>query len=210
GAAGRGARTSGPPSAAARSRERGRCGVRGAGASLLRGGALLPRGRGAAGGGLLRRSLGALLGELLDRDLLRDLLDLLRRSQRHVGGAVGDVRAEAAVLDDDRLLRGRVRAELLERGLRRGAAAGLGLGVDLLGLLEGDREDLLLRLQRAGVGALLQVRAVAAVLGGDLGAVRGGADHARQAQQLQRVLERDGREVHRLQQRAGAGPRQLR
>src|SRR5699024_8152681 len=70
-----------------------------------------------------------------------------------------------------------------------GPAPGLGLGVELLRLLHRDGEQLLLGLQRAGVAALLQVGAVATVLGGDLGAVLGRAHHARQAQQLQRVLE---------------------
>src|SRR5699024_8030139 len=179
-------------------------GVRGPSRSLLRRRALLARGGALGRGLLLGRALRALLGELLDRDLPGDLLDLLGRAQRDVRGAVGDVRAETAVLDHDRLLAGGIGAELLQRGLGRGPAPRLGLGVDLLRLLEGDREDLLLRLQGARVGALLHVRAVAAVLGGDLGAVRRSAHHAGQAQQRRGVLEGDGGEVHRLQQRAGA------
>src|SRR5699024_3537107 len=137
----------------------GHSGPGGVAASLLRGrllrGCLLAgRGGGALGGRLLGRPLRALLGELLDRDLLGDLLDLLGRAQRDVRGAVGDVRAEAAVLDHDRLLAGGIRAELLERGLGGGPAPGLGLGVDLLRLLQGDREDLVLALERARVRAL--------------------------------------------------------
>src|SRR5699024_10034359 len=104
-----------------------------------------------------------------------------RRPQRDVGGAVGDVGPETAILDHDRLLAGGVGAQLLQRGLGGGPAPGLGLGVELLRLLHRDGEQLLLGLQRAGVAALLQVGAVATVLGGDLGAVLGRAYHARQA-----------------------------
>ena len=120
-----------------------------------------------------------------------DRLGLVVLAQRRVGLAVGDVGAEPAVLDHDRLAADTGSApSSLQRRRRRGAAALLGLGVDRQRLLEGDVEELLLGRQRARVGALLQVRAVAAVLRGDLARRSGvGADDARQRQQLQRVVE---------------------
>ena len=97
--------------------------------------------------------------------------------------------------------RDRVLAELAQRRGRGGAAAALlGLGQDRGGLVEGDREQLLLGLDRARVGALLDVRAVAAVLRGDVLAVEL-AERARQRQQLLGLLEGDRVERHRLEQR---------
>ena len=75
--------------------------------------------------------------------------------------------AEPAVLDLDRLAADRVGLELLERARRR-AGAVLRLREELERPGEVDVEDLVLARERAGVGALLQVRAVAAVLRGDL------------------------------------------
>src|SRR5581483_6429070 len=91
-----------------------------------------------------------------------------------VGLAVGDVGAEAALLDGDRLAADRVGAELLERRFGGGgAAAPLGLGEDRQRAGEVDREQVRLRLERSGVAALLDVGAVAPVLGGDLDTVGG-------------------------------------
>jgi hypothetical protein len=67
--------------------------------------------------------------------------------QGRVGLAVGDVRAEPAVLDDDRPPRHGVVAELGQRRLGRGPPALLGLRVDRERLLEGDVEQLLLGLE---------------------------------------------------------------
>src|SRR5690606_25646618 len=100
---------------------------------LLRGGLL---GGGLLGGRLLRGRLArsALLGPL--RTLVREQLDGLVEGDRldrevprqgAVGLAVGDVGAETAVLDDDRLARGRVLAELAQRRRRRLTPAPLGL-----------------------------------------------------------------------------------
>ena len=114
--------------------------------------------------------------------------------------AVGDVGAEATVLDDDRLLADGVDAELLERGRGGTSAVGLGLGVDDAGLGLGQREQLLLGLDRAGVGALLEVGPVAAVLRRDLLAVLARADDPRERQELDRVVERQRVELHRLEQ----------
>ena len=86
---------------------------------------------------------------------------------RRVRLAVGHVRAEAAVLDLDRLAADGVRLELLERA-RGAACAVFGLGVHGQRLVERDVEELVLALQRPGVGALLEVRTVPAVLGRDL------------------------------------------
>ena len=79
-----------------------------------------------------------------------------------------------------------------------------GLGVDGLGLLQSDGEDLLFAAQGARVGALLEVRPIASVLSGDLGAVGGRAHHAWQGEQLESIVEGDGLEIHRLEQAGGA------
>ncbi|MPM17748.1 hypothetical protein SDC9_64147 [bioreactor metagenome] len=155
-------------------------------------------------GGLPRRgALGPLLGEQLGAPLRGQRFQDVGPAQRRVGLAVGDVRPEPAVLDHHRLAGDRVGAQLLERRLGRGPATLLGLGVDRLGLGQRDGEDLVLRPQRAGIGALLQVRAVAAVLRGDLRAVLGGADRTRQGEQLERIVEGDRLQVHRGEQRGG-------
>src|SRR5690606_37660611 len=158
---------------------------------LLRGGLL--------GGRLLRGRLArsALLGPL--RTLVREQLDGLVEGDRldrevprqgAVGLAVGDVGAETAVLDDDRLARGRVLAELAQRRRRRLTPALLGLGVQREGLLEGDGEHRLLVGQGPRVGALLEVRPVPPVLRRDLLARRRvDAHHAWQREQLEGVLE---------------------
>ena len=67
-----------------------------------------------------------------------------------------------------------------------------------------DREELLLRLERARLLALLDERAVAAVPRDDLLAVLRNADDPRQLEQAQRVLERHRVERHRLEERCGA------
>ena len=79
----------------------------------------------------LRRALAspgrlrAPLGEELDRALERERLDVVAAPQARVRLAVGDVRAEAAVLDDDRLAADGVRAELAQRRRAPAAAAPL-------------------------------------------------------------------------------------
>src|SRR5690606_34147816 len=125
------------------------------------GGRLLGRGllrRRLLGGRLLRRGLGAALGQQLRGALVGDRLHLVALAQRGVGLPVGDVGAEPAVLDHHLLPGRRVGAEFAQRRGGGAAAALLGLGEELLGLLQGDREHLLLGLQGAAVGALLQVR----------------------------------------------------
>ena len=114
----------------------------------------------------------AALGEQLGGALEGDRLDGVVLAEGGVVLAVGDVLAEAAGLHDHRLPGDRVVAELLQRRRGGGPAALLGLGVDRQRLVEGDREQLLLGVERAGVGALLEVRPVAAVLRGDLLAAR--------------------------------------
>src|SRR6476646_1279886 len=84
-----------------------------------------------------RRTLGALLGEQLVAPLGGDGRRVVVLAERRVRLAVGDVRAEAAVLDDDGLAADGVGAELLERRRRRGPPALLGLGVDRERLVEG-------------------------------------------------------------------------
>ena len=137
-------------------------------------------------GGLLGGTLGAALGEELGGALDGDRVDRVLLAEGGVVLAVGDVLPEAALLDHDRRTGDGVGAELLERRGGGGTAALLGLGVDRERLVEGDVEDLGLGLQRARVGALLQVGPVATVLGGDLLALGVGADHAGQREQLAR------------------------
>ena len=109
---------------------------------------------------------------------------VLPARHRDVRLAVGDVGAEAAVLDPDRLAADRVRVELLQRA-RGPARAVLRLREQLEGAGQVDREDAVLVGQRAGVGALLQVRPVPAVLRRDrLAALGVVPDRARQVEQL--------------------------
>ena len=156
-----------------------------------------------------RRALGAALGQQLGGPLEGHRLDRVVLAEGGVELAVGDVLAEATGLDHDRLPGDRVVAELLERRRRGGPATLLGLRVDLQRLLERDREQLVLGVDGPAVGALLEVGPVAAVLGGDLDALGVLADHPRQRQQLDGVLERHRVQRHRLEQRAGARARGL-
>ena len=102
-----------------------------------------------------------------------DRLHSLPPTQRRVDLAIGDVRAEPAVLDHQRLLGQRVDAQLAQR--RRGARRRwrvFGAREQLERLVQRDREDLLLGLQRAELVALLHIRAVAPGGGEHLLAVR--------------------------------------
>src|SRR5690606_4441112 len=151
-----------------------------------------------------RRHLLAPLGEQLRRPLQGDRLDLVALAQARVRLPVGDVRAEPALLHDHRLLAERVVAQLPQRRRgRRAAPALLRLREQLLGLLQRDREQFLFGVQRAAVAALLDVRAEPPVVRRHRLAVQL-AERPRQRQQLQRVVQRDRVERHRLEQRAGA------
>src|SRR5699024_7157184 len=108
---------------------------------LLRRSLLLGR---SLGRSLLGRPLGPLLGDQLIGALSGQALHRIGLAQGGIGGPVGDVGTESAVLDHHLLARDRVLAELLQRRLRARAAPPLGLGVDLQRLLKGDGEDLLL------------------------------------------------------------------
>ncbi len=113
--------------------------------------------------------------------------------------------AEPAVLDLDRLAADRVGLELLERA-RAAAVAVLRLRVQLQRTGQVDVEDELLARQRPGVGPLLQVGAVAPVLGEDLGLRLGvDADDARQRKQPKGGVEVDGVDRHRLEEDAVRG-----
>ena len=114
--------------------------------------------------------------------------DGFRARHRNVGNAVGNVRPESSVFDHDILLAVRVYTKLGERGLSGGASALFRLRINVERLFEGDREDFFLRPNRPRVGALLQVRAKPPVLHGDFVAFRIGTEHARQAQELERIL----------------------
>src|SRR5690606_33726674 len=177
------------PDTPARRRRRPGCSRLGGG--LLRGWLLrrrLPR------GGLLLRGGRAVtaLGQQLRRPLDGDVLHRVALAERGVGLAIGDVRPEPAFLDHHRLLRVRVLAQLTQRrrGRRTAPPALLGLREQLLGLLDRDCQQLLLGPERPRVGALLQVRAELAVVGHHLLPVEL-AHHARDGQQLERVLQRD-------------------
>ena len=99
------------------------------------------------------------------------------RAEARVRLAVGDVRAEAAVLDDDRLAADRIGAELLER--RRGRAPRprcFGWASSASASSSVIVNSCSSRLERARLLALLHVRPVAAVLRDDLLAVGGRAE----------------------------------
>src|SRR6185312_3687748 len=87
--------------------------------------------------------------EQLDGPFRGDRVDRIARPQARIGLAVGDVRAKAALLEHDRLLRDRILAQLLQRR-RRGATTALArLGELRERLLQRDREHLLLAVERA-------------------------------------------------------------
>src|SRR4029077_695791 len=131
----------------------------------------------------------------------RDRLRIVALAQARVRLAVGDVRGEAAFLEHDLLAADPGRAELAER-LRRGGPLtsplpGLREECERAGKVDG--EELLLRLERAGLLSLLDVRPVAAVSRDDLLLVFGDADDARDLEQADRVVEPDRVERHRLE-----------
>ena len=98
---------------------------------------------------LRRRAPVAPVLEQLGRPLRADRLDRVGRPQAGIRLAVGHVRAEPALLEDDRLPADRVVAELLQRRRGRSAAALFRLGELGQRLVEGDREQLLLAVERA-------------------------------------------------------------
>ena len=104
-----------------------------------------------SGRGAAARAFRTPLGEQLERPLERQRLDVVAPAQARVRLAVGDVRPEAAVLDDERLAARRIGPELLERRLRRAAAAPLlRLREDRLRLGWREREELLLATRASG------------------------------------------------------------
>src|SRR5699024_8041490 len=114
--------------------------------------------RGLAARGLLLRGrpLRTLFTEQFGSTFVSDLLGIVALAQRGVVLAVGDVRAEPAILDNHRFTRGGIVAQFLQRRLRRSLAAStLRLRVQLQRVVERDVEDLLLRLPRPRVGATL-------------------------------------------------------
>src|SRR5690606_2083599 len=204
----RGGRDGPPRPGSARGRLSGSAAPRGRRSGLL-GGALrrrlLGRGllRGRTGRRLLRRGLGPAVGQEFGGALHRDRLHVVALAQGGVALPVGDVGAEAALLDHHGPAGLGVRAEFPQRRRRGAAAPLLRLREQLPGLLDGDREQLLLGLQGAAVAALLQVRSEPSVLCRDLLAVDL-PDHPRQRQQPQRVLQGDRVHRHGLQQGRGA------
>ena len=92
----------------------------------------------------LRGPGGPALGQQLGGPVHVDGLDRVALAQAGVGGAVGHVGAEAALLHDDGQVGGRVGAELAQRRCRRPAPALLGLGEERPRLVERDGEELVL------------------------------------------------------------------
>src|SRR5690606_8609520 len=93
-------------------------------------------------------SAGLLLRDELERTLEGGVLGLASLGQRDIGLADLDVGAVATVEDVDRIAACRVGAELPQHVLAL-APPGLGLGEQLDGLVERDREDLALALEAA-------------------------------------------------------------
>ena len=132
--------------------------------------------------------------------------------QRRVRRPVGDVRTVAARQHLHRLLGAGPRAERVQHGARDALpAALLRLPEQLDGLIERDLEHRRFRIERAEVGVVLHVRRVAAEVGDDRLAVVGmQADLARQAQELERLVERQRRLAEqRLRQRGALRLRRL-
>src|SRR3954451_14199686 len=107
----------------------------------------------------LHRPARPAVGQQLGGALGRDALDRIAGPERGVRLPVGHVGAEPALLEDDRLAADGIVPELLE-GRRRFAAAALArLGELEERLVERDREELLLALDRPRLLALLHVGA---------------------------------------------------
>ena len=136
----------------------------------------------------LRRPLGALFGEQFDGALMGKLFDGFRTRHRNVGNAVGNVRPKPPVFNHDILFAVRVYTKLGERGLSGSAPALFRLRINVERLFKDDREDFFLRPNRPRVGTLLQVRAKPPILHSDFVAFRISTEHARQAQELERIL----------------------
>ena len=144
-----------------------------------------------------RRAGGAALGQELGRPVHVDRLDRVTLAQTGIGRAVGDVGAEPSVLDDDGQVGGGIRAELAQRCRGGASAALLGLGEQRPRLVQRHRQELVLAREAPRVGPSLEVRTEAAVVRDDLLAcLRVGADRPRDAEQVERLLERKRRRVH--------------
>src|SRR5581483_5088588 len=98
---------------------------------------------------LLRGALRASLREQLDGPVDRQRLDRLAAAEARVRLAVGDVAAEASFLDDDRPAARGIRPEVTQRRLgRTPRPSRLRLCQHFERVVEGDREQLLLALER--------------------------------------------------------------
>src|SRR5205823_7133379 len=137
------------------------------------------------------RALCALLGEQLDGSLRADSLDRVTLTQTRVRLPVRDVGAEPPRPENDRSAGRRIGPELAERaGRTASAASSRGLREEGAGLVERDREELILGLEGARLGALLHVRPIATVLRRHVLTVEL-ADESRKGEELRRLLERD-------------------
>src|SRR5581483_5734251 len=124
------------------------------------------------GRALLHRAALAARLEQLRGPFGRDRFDRVSRTEARVRLSIGHVRAEPALLENDRLAARGVGAQLLERRRCRPAAAAAWLRQLGESLFERDREELLLGVERAGLLPLADVGAVTAVRRLDLLAVR--------------------------------------
>src|SRR5581483_5062536 len=110
---------------------------------------------------LFCRSACAPVGQELDRAVERDPLGIVARAEARIRLPIRDIRPEAAGLDDDRLAGCRIVPDLLQRPRRLALPPALArLREERQRLVERDREDLLLGLERPRFLALLHVGAV--------------------------------------------------
>src|SRR5699024_8332997 len=114
---------------------------------------------------------------------------------------VAHIRAETTVLHHYWFIRRRIFAQFTQRGGTAGATTALRLLIQLKGLFESDRENLLFISQRPRISALLQIRAIAAVLRSNV--VPGlwvSAHYSRLREQTQSLVEGDRLQLHGLKQ----------
>src|SRR6476659_1687836 len=149
-------------------------------------------------------ALSAPFREEFDSSFERDRIRGVPSPKARVRLYVRDVGAEATVAQHDRFSARRVRSELLEWPARGSTAASApwGLREQRLRFVERHGEELLLVLERAGLGPLLDVGAVAAILCRHLLALDL-SDDPWERQQTQRLLERARLRGHRREQRCG-------
>src|SRR5690606_33030577 len=119
-------------------------------------------------GTLLRRPFSAFLRDQLRRLLQRYILHRIFTPQADVVLTVGDVRAEPAILNDQRFTSLRIFSQLPQRRRSRPPARRLGLREQRQRLFQGDGEQLLVPFQGTRLVSLTQIRTVPTGSGHDL------------------------------------------